>query len=75
MAGGCFSNGKDQCQAYLDASGWTTTWESGSVVRCNQKIDANGSVTGVSCKGTEGELAGESCACNFVYKDGVKQCG
>ena len=75
MKGGCFSDKKDKCQDYQDAPGWTTQWTSGSVVRCDQIVDANKNVTGVTCKGTEGELAGESCTCNFVYANGVKQCG
>ncbi len=75
MKGGCFSDKKDRCQDYQDAPGWTTTWTSGSVVKCVQLFDASKNVVGVACNGTEGEMDGEACTCNFVYSGGVKQCG
>ncbi len=75
MTGGCFHDGKDKCDPYQNASGWTTTWPLGSTIHCDEILDASNSVIGVTCKGTDGEAAGESCTCNFVYTTGTKQCG
>ena len=73
--GGCFHDGKDKCEDYPDSSGWTTTWTQGPTFRCDKLFDANQNVIGVTCRGTDGEAAGDSCTCNYLYTNGVKHCG
>jgi hypothetical protein len=75
MTGGCFSDKKDQCKPYLPNITWTTTWDSGAQIQCDQILDAANNVVGVTCKGTAGEIAGDSCTCKFTTVNGVQQCG
>ncbi len=74
MTGGCFHDGKDKCEDYPSAAGWTTTWPLGSTIRCDELTDTVGNVIGVTCKGVDGKAVGESCTCNFAYTNGVKHC-
>jgi hypothetical protein len=72
---GCFQDKKNHCEDYPPQTGWNTTWDSGSAIRCDKQLDASGTATGVTCKGVGGEVNGDSCTCNFVYVNGVKKCG
>lgn len=75
MTGGCFHDGKNKCEDYPAAIGWTTAWDQGSTIHCDELLDSSGNVLGVTCNGIGGEATGESCTCNFVVSSGVKQCG
>lgn len=75
ITGGCFHDHNDKCEDYPAATGWTTVWALGSTVRCDETLDASGTVVGLTCKGIAGEATGESCACNYVYTGSTKQCG
>ena len=75
MTGGCFHDKKDKCEPYPSATGWTTAWPMGSTIRCDELRDASNNVTGVTCKGVDGEAVGESCTCNYLYTNGTKSCG
>src|ERR1700690_106129 len=42
LTSGCFQDKKDHCEDYPVATGWNTSWELSSSIRCDQALEPNG---------------------------------